>query len=230
MFAAFDLITDDRWNGADCSAPGRRWRPGSPPATGLGRGTSARTGAAGHRRGDGPRAVLADPHRRLRRLHVRRPVRPGRPDAGRAAAAGHIPGDAVLRPEISDGDLCVQACADDPQVVFHAVRNFARAARGVAVHALVAARLRPRVGDRRRPDHAAQPVRLQGRHQQHPRRRRSRDRRARLGRRRCRTSRGWSAAPIWSPARSGWRSRAGTPTRSATRRGSSAARRTPAPR
>ncbi len=49
------------------------------------------------------------------------------------AAFGTIPGDAVLRPELSDGDLCIQACADDPQVVFHAVRNMTRAARGVAV-------------------------------------------------------------------------------------------------
>jgi len=38
-----------------------------------------------------------------------------------------------LDPERSGGDLCVQACADDPQVVFHAVRNLARLARGVAV-------------------------------------------------------------------------------------------------
>lgn len=47
-------------------------------------------------------------------------------------AFGTIPGDAVMRPELSDGDLCVQACADDPQVVFHAIRNLARAARGTA--------------------------------------------------------------------------------------------------
>ena len=46
---------------------------------------------------------------------------------------GTIPGDAVMRPAISDGDLCIQACADDPQVVFHAVRNLVRAARGTAV-------------------------------------------------------------------------------------------------
>jgi deferrochelatase/peroxidase EfeB len=56
--------------------------------------------------------------------------------AGKMPAAlqplGTIPGDAVLNAQISDGDLCVQACADDPQVVFHAIRNFARAARGVA--------------------------------------------------------------------------------------------------
>ena len=33
----------------------------------------------------------------------------------------------------SGGDLCVQACADDPQVAFHAVRNLARIGRGVVV-------------------------------------------------------------------------------------------------
>jgi deferrochelatase/peroxidase EfeB len=49
------------------------------------------------------------------------------------APFGTIPGDAVLKPAISDGDLCIQACADDPQVVFHAVRNLVRAARGTAV-------------------------------------------------------------------------------------------------
>src|SRR6478752_3911610 len=46
---------------------------------------------------------------------------------------GTIPGDAVMKPANSDGDLCIQACADDPQVVFHAVRNMVRAARGTAV-------------------------------------------------------------------------------------------------
>ncbi|MBW9214898.1 deferrochelatase/peroxidase EfeB [Mumia sp. zg.B53] len=37
----------------------------------------------------------------------------------------HFPGD-NLRPERSEGDLCVQACADDPQVAVHAIRNLAR--------------------------------------------------------------------------------------------------------
>ncbi len=37
----------------------------------------------------------------------------------------HFPGD-VLDPARSDGDLCVQACADDPQVAVHAIRNLAR--------------------------------------------------------------------------------------------------------
>lgn len=33
----------------------------------------------------------------------------------------------------SDGDICVQACADDPQVAFHAIHNLARIGRGVVV-------------------------------------------------------------------------------------------------
>jgi deferrochelatase/peroxidase EfeB len=41
-----------------------------------------------------------------------------------------LPGD-ELDPLESGGDICVQACADDPQVAFHAVRNLARIGRGV---------------------------------------------------------------------------------------------------
>lgn len=37
----------------------------------------------------------------------------------------HFAGD-DLDPARSDGDLCVQACADDPQVAVHALRNLAR--------------------------------------------------------------------------------------------------------
>jgi len=40
-----------------------------------------------------------------------------------------LPGDELNALE-SDGDICVQACADDPQVVFHAIRNLARIGRG----------------------------------------------------------------------------------------------------
>jgi deferrochelatase/peroxidase EfeB len=36
-----------------------------------------------------------------------------------------------LRPEISDGDLAIQSCADDPTVAFHAIRDLARMGRGV---------------------------------------------------------------------------------------------------
>jgi deferrochelatase/peroxidase EfeB len=44
-----------------------------------------------------------------------------------------LPGDAVLDERISGGDICVQACADDPQVAFHVIRNFARIAAGTAM-------------------------------------------------------------------------------------------------
>jgi deferrochelatase/peroxidase EfeB len=40
-----------------------------------------------------------------------------------------LPGDELNKLE-SDGDICVQACADDPQVVFHAIRDLARIGRG----------------------------------------------------------------------------------------------------
>ena len=46
---------------------------------------------------------------------------------------GTIPGEEKMNPSISDGDLCIQACADDPLVALHAVRNLIRAARGSAV-------------------------------------------------------------------------------------------------
>jgi deferrochelatase/peroxidase EfeB len=40
-----------------------------------------------------------------------------------------LPGDELNALE-SDGDICIQACADDPQVVFHAIRDLARIGRG----------------------------------------------------------------------------------------------------
>jgi deferrochelatase/peroxidase EfeB len=41
------------------------------------------------------------------------------------ATLPHFSGD-KLDPERSEGDLCVQACADDPQVAVHAIRNLSR--------------------------------------------------------------------------------------------------------
>ncbi|MFC6355012.1 iron uptake transporter deferrochelatase/peroxidase subunit [Luethyella okanaganae] len=43
----------------------------------------------------------------------------------------HFPGDA-LEEKRSGGDLCIQACADDPQVAVHAIRNLSRIAFGRA--------------------------------------------------------------------------------------------------
>ena len=40
----------------------------------------------------------------------------------------HLPGD-DLRPEFSGGDLSLQACAEDPQVVYHAIRVLSRIAK-----------------------------------------------------------------------------------------------------
>jgi deferrochelatase/peroxidase EfeB len=54
--------------------------------------------------------------------------------AARPPALADLPafaGDA-LDPAASGGDLCVQACSDDPQVAVHAIRNLARLARGTA--------------------------------------------------------------------------------------------------
>jgi len=53
--------------------------------------------------------------------------------ARRPAALRELPrfaGD-ELDPRISGGDICIQACADDPQVAFHAVRNLNRIGFGV---------------------------------------------------------------------------------------------------
>jgi deferrochelatase/peroxidase EfeB len=43
-----------------------------------------------------------------------------------------LPADELDEGE-SGGDICVQACADDPQVAFHAIRNLARIGRGTVV-------------------------------------------------------------------------------------------------
>ncbi|MGH3446365.1 MAG: iron uptake transporter deferrochelatase/peroxidase subunit [Nocardioidaceae bacterium] len=53
----------------------------------------------------------------------------------RPAALADLPpmtGDS-LDPNRSGGDLCVQACSEDPQVAFHVIRNFARIGRGTVV-------------------------------------------------------------------------------------------------
>jgi len=48
------------------------------------------------------------------------------------AALPALPGD-FLDPAKSSGDVCIQACSEDPQVAFHAVRNLARLGRGTVV-------------------------------------------------------------------------------------------------
>jgi deferrochelatase/peroxidase EfeB len=43
-----------------------------------------------------------------------------------------LPADELSEGE-SGGDICIQACSDDPQVAFHAIRNLARIGRGTVV-------------------------------------------------------------------------------------------------
>ncbi|TFD26907.1 iron uptake transporter deferrochelatase/peroxidase subunit [Cryobacterium cryoconiti] len=57
-------------------------------------------------------------------------IRARRPDE--LTELPHFPGD-MLEPGRSGGDLCIQACADDPQVAVHAIRNLSRIAFGRAV-------------------------------------------------------------------------------------------------
>ncbi|WP_425476250.1 iron uptake transporter deferrochelatase/peroxidase subunit [Gordonia oleivorans] len=44
---------------------------------------------------------------------------------------GQLAVDTTIDPTISGGDICIQACSEDPQVAFHAVRNLARIGRNV---------------------------------------------------------------------------------------------------
>ncbi|HVK22453.1 MAG TPA: iron uptake transporter deferrochelatase/peroxidase subunit, partial [Actinokineospora sp.] len=76
-----------------------------------------------------------------RSLFVGTPGPDGTPGTDRFGLTDRLPGALVdlphfaadnLDPARSDGDLVVQACADDPQVAVHAIRNLSRAAFGAA--------------------------------------------------------------------------------------------------
>ena len=137
-FTAFDVVTDDReelrellheWSGAAASmcagepvggVGGDGANPFLPPddtGEAIGHAASSLTLTFGF----GPTLFERDGEDRFGLARLR-------PAALEEIPA--MPGDA-FRPELSGGDLCVQACADDPQVAFHAVRNLARIGRGV---------------------------------------------------------------------------------------------------
>ena len=129
-FAAYDLVTTDRaalqqllktWTDAAAAmcagqmVPGDSTTPAAPPAdtgeaVGLSPGNLTITIGFGPSLFDG-RFGLAGK----------------RPAA--LADLPHFPKD-QLDPANSNGDLCIQACADDPVVAFHAIRNLARLGRG----------------------------------------------------------------------------------------------------
>lgn len=135
-FAAFDLTTDttddlrgllQEWTrGASALTRGQPYRPvggevvQGPPDTGeaTGLGPSRLTITMGF----GPSLFGAKDRDRMglaqRRPEALRQLPPFRGES--------------LDPQRSDGDLCVQACADDPQVAFHAIHVLTRLASGTA--------------------------------------------------------------------------------------------------
>jgi deferrochelatase/peroxidase EfeB len=138
-FATFDLSLTTRDELADLL---RRWTNAAARMTaGLDVGTGAVTGAPGTPPDDtgealglaaskltltigfGPTLFKTTHGADRFGLAARRPAQ--------LAALPAFPGDA-LDPARSGGDLCLQACADDPQVAVHAIRNLARIARGSA--------------------------------------------------------------------------------------------------
>ena len=128
--------------------------------------------------------------------------------AGRSAALQRRPVGAETR---TGGDLSVQACADDPQVAFHAVRQLARLADDVAEMRWAQTGFMPGFGAKQ---HAAQPDGLQGRHQQ-PAGRPIRRRWTRSSGSATKGRTGCAAAAISSRAASASRSSTGTAPKSA---------------
>ena len=132
VFGAFDLTSDrpadlrellrvvDRRGAADDRRASRRApsraRPRCRPPTPARPSASARGGSR-------------SPSASGRAVFERLGLEDRRPAGLRALPA--LAGD-QLDPARTGGDLCVQACADDPQVAFHAVRNLLRIGRGMA--------------------------------------------------------------------------------------------------
>lgn len=158
VFAAFDLVTDRR---ADVAELLRAWTDAARLMT-AGRPTGPVAGASevppqdtGEAVGLGPAALTVTvgvaPSLFERDGEDRFGLRARRPS--RLRPLGPLPGD-QLDPARTDGDLCVQACSDDPQVAFHAVRNLLRAGRGrsscAGSSSASAATPRRRAGSRRR--------------------------------------------------------------------------------
>ena len=136
-FAAFDVVTDSRddvremlraWTAAaarmTAAAPAgpANDNPDAPPddtGEALGLPASRLTLTIGF----GPTLFTLDGNDRFG-LAARKPEA--------LVALPAFAGD-TLDVDRSGGDICVQACADDPQVAFHAVRNLTRIGRGAVV-------------------------------------------------------------------------------------------------
>ncbi|MEN0014987.1 MAG: iron uptake transporter deferrochelatase/peroxidase subunit [Solirubrobacteraceae bacterium] len=133
VFASYDLVTDSKsdlqtvlklWSTAAATLmAGKGVGPvaGAPlaPPDDTGEALGLHTGRLTITFGLGPTLFTKDGKDRLG-------LQSKQPKALKTIPA--LPGD-ELDPEKSGGDLCIQACADDPQVAFHAVRNLTRIAR-----------------------------------------------------------------------------------------------------
>ena len=139
-FAAFDVTTDDRdelvallrsWTdaaakmtkGLDVGEMGAMDGPYLAPPEDTGEAYGLRPARLTITIGFGPSLFETDDGVDRFGLASRRPAA--------LRTLPHFAGD-QLDPLRSGGDLCVQACADDPQVAVHAVRNLARLAFGTA--------------------------------------------------------------------------------------------------
>ncbi len=134
LFASFDVITDDRDDLVqvlhDWTAASRRMvkgqligtdndNPDAPPddtgeADGLGPASLTLTFGFG--------ASLFDRAGDPFRIAARKPA---------ALAPMPVFARDEIRPDISEGDIAIQSCANDPTVAFHAIRDLARIGRGV---------------------------------------------------------------------------------------------------
>ncbi|MEU0840303.1 iron uptake transporter deferrochelatase/peroxidase subunit [Streptomyces sp. NPDC005962] len=136
-FAAFDVTTDDR---AELIALLKEWTKAAARMT---RGQSVGDGAVGDLveapPDDTGEALGLKPSRLTLTFGVGPTLFRDKKGKDRFGLAGRrpealadlpaFPGD-DLDAARSDGDLCVQACADDPQVAVHAIRNLARIGMG----------------------------------------------------------------------------------------------------
>jgi deferrochelatase/peroxidase EfeB len=131
LFASFDLTTDGR---ADIEALLRAWTDAAARLTrGDAVGASARRLAPPTDTGEASGLAPA-------RLTLTFGFGPAfftklGLERHRPAALADLPAFAreELDPSRTGGDLCVQACGDDPQVLFHAIRNLTRIGRGAVV-------------------------------------------------------------------------------------------------
>ncbi len=135
LFASFDVVTDDRDDLVqmleDWTRASRRMVKGEMIGTDNDN-QDAPPDDTGEAVGLGPEVTHA--HVRLRRVAVR-PRRATRSASRHANRPRSRPMPLFardeIRPDISEGDLAIQACANDPTVAFHAIRDLARIGRGV---------------------------------------------------------------------------------------------------